>query len=590
MARRRPAEPTANPARGAALVVVAVVIGLLLLRERSRHLRGHHHQRRRQRQPTSDGALRTATPPTGPRTTRPPPPRSPSPAAGGGAHDRAQRLGDRRAPPAPTATLLASLGYQLTNPEGANEADPNTTSATTAIFFAPRASKARRPRSPTAIGAPDTRARRAAGHAARPDRGRQRGGGPRHRPGQRHADHCHHRRELTRAVGWWTHAPSSAVTPRRPRCSSTSTARSRRSCAAAADARPLPGRGRGPRRAGRALRRSWRWCPGGRRVPRRRTCPDASSCTGSTASRRVIDGSDRAPGPSAGVARRWSTRWPQSAVASIGPAGRRRRAQGPVAHAPLPAPARAGGRRPGVGARGGRAASGSHLRAGEDVGRAAPAGGGRQGHGGRGPGRRPRAVAYVGDDVGDLPAFDALDRLAARGVHAVQVAVRTPEVSDGAPRRRPTSWSTGPEGVARAPPQPAGLLAARRPSWSASQCGRGAGLGERAEQGGARRRARRRASSAPGGARRRCRPRRTGGRAQGRRRCRRSHAPASGDSASTASRSLTSAPFGRHQVEAVADRVHQEHVGPAQQGDRPRVVVLDVEDDRLSSRRCPSAR
>ena len=33
MARRRPAEPTVNPARGAALVVVAVLIGLFLLRE-----------------------------------------------------------------------------------------------------------------------------------------------------------------------------------------------------------------------------------------------------------------------------------------------------------------------------------------------------------------------------------------------------------------------------------------------------------------------------------------------------------------------------------------------------------------------------
>ncbi|MGQ0832618.1 MAG: LytR C-terminal domain-containing protein [Microthrixaceae bacterium] len=32
MARRRPSEPTVNPARGAALVVIAVVIGLLLLR------------------------------------------------------------------------------------------------------------------------------------------------------------------------------------------------------------------------------------------------------------------------------------------------------------------------------------------------------------------------------------------------------------------------------------------------------------------------------------------------------------------------------------------------------------------------------
>ena len=32
MARRRPTEPTVNPARGAALVVIAVVVGLLLLR------------------------------------------------------------------------------------------------------------------------------------------------------------------------------------------------------------------------------------------------------------------------------------------------------------------------------------------------------------------------------------------------------------------------------------------------------------------------------------------------------------------------------------------------------------------------------
>jgi trehalose 6-phosphate phosphatase len=40
------------------------------------------------------------------------------------------------------------------------------------------------------------------------------------------------------------------------------------------------------------------------------------------------------------------------------------------------------------------------------------------------------AVAYLGDDVGDLPAFDALDRLAERGVSAVKVAVRTPDVSE----------------------------------------------------------------------------------------------------------------------------------------------------------------
>ena len=39
------------------------------------------------------------------------------------------------------------------------------------------------------------------------------------------------------------------------------------------------------------------------------------------------------------------------------------------------------------------------------------------------------AVLYAGDDVGDLPAFDARDRLAARGAHVVRVAV----VSDEAP-------------------------------------------------------------------------------------------------------------------------------------------------------------
>jgi trehalose 6-phosphate phosphatase len=36
-------------------------------------------------------------------------------------------------------------------------------------------------------------------------------------------------------------------------------------------------------------------------------------------------------------------------------------------------------------------------------------------------------VVFLGDDVGDLPAFDALDRLRDRGVHAVKVGVRTAE-------------------------------------------------------------------------------------------------------------------------------------------------------------------
>ena len=39
------------------------------------------------------------------------------------------------------------------------------------------------------------------------------------------------------------------------------------------------------------------------------------------------------------------------------------------------------------------------------------------------------AICFVGDDVGDLPAFDALDRLATAGVHGVRVGVRSSEVS-----------------------------------------------------------------------------------------------------------------------------------------------------------------
>jgi trehalose 6-phosphate phosphatase len=41
-----------------------------------------------------------------------------------------------------------------------------------------------------------------------------------------------------------------------------------------------------------------------------------------------------------------------------------------------------------------------------------------------------RAVCFIGDDEGDLPAFDALDRLAAAGAHTVRVVVRGVETSD----------------------------------------------------------------------------------------------------------------------------------------------------------------
>ena len=38
-----------------------------------------------------------------------------------------------------------------------------------------------------------------------------------------------------------------------------------------------------------------------------------------------------------------------------------------------------------------------------------------------------RALLFAGDDLADLEAFEALDRLRAKGVHAVKVAVRGAE-------------------------------------------------------------------------------------------------------------------------------------------------------------------
>ena len=36
-------------------------------------------------------------------------------------------------------------------------------------------------------------------------------------------------------------------------------------------------------------------------------------------------------------------------------------------------------------------------------------------------------VTFMGDDVGDIPGFEGLDRLAARGAQVVRVAVRSTE-------------------------------------------------------------------------------------------------------------------------------------------------------------------
>ena len=55
------------------------------------------------------------------------------------------------------------------------------------------------------------------------------------------------------------------------------------------------------------------------------------------------------------------------------------------------------------------------------------------------------AAAYFGDDMGDLPAFDGLDRLAAAGVDTVRVAVRTEEAPPELLRRADLVVD-GPEG------------------------------------------------------------------------------------------------------------------------------------------------
>ena len=56
------------------------------------------------------------------------------------------------------------------------------------------------------------------------------------------------------------------------------------------------------------------------------------------------------------------------------------------------------------------------------------------------------AACFVGDDVGDLPAFDALDRLAAGGMTVVRVAVATSE-SVGEMVTRADAVVAGPEGA-----------------------------------------------------------------------------------------------------------------------------------------------
>jgi len=149
MARRRPAEPTANPARGAALVVVAVVIGLFLLRnglDTSEAITSNGGDK--PATDASDSTDGTATDEGTDGTTsttlssRPPAEVPTIVLNGTSTGGTAKKYSD----------VLASLGYTLTNPAGAN-ADAGT--ATTLIYFAPEF-EAEAAAVATAIGAPAT--------------------------------------------------------------------------------------------------------------------------------------------------------------------------------------------------------------------------------------------------------------------------------------------------------------------------------------------------------------------------------------------------------------------------------------------------
>ena len=150
------------------------------------------------------------------------------------------------------------------------------------------------------------------------------------------------------------------------------------------------------------------------------------------------------PSPRPSPGERSSRRWPPPAEAGL-PAGRRRRAQGPVGHRPLPP-------RPLPGAGGSKAwteAAGRGHRAGRPPGphvlRAAAAGRARQGHGagrgGRGPARRCASWATTG---ATSTAFDTLDRMAAEGATVRQGGGRAARRRRRRSSSGPTWWSTAP--------------------------------------------------------------------------------------------------------------------------------------------------
>jgi hypothetical protein len=151
MARRRPAEPTANPARGAVLVVVAVVLGLFLLRNGLDTSEAVSTDPDEQRSDSSgDGGDEGSDEGSdGTTSSTAPEARAPSEVPtvvlnDSGVSGTAKKYSD----------ALAAAGYQLTNPDGAN-ADAEGDGAVTLIYyvagFEAEAAAVRQ-----AIGAPDT--------------------------------------------------------------------------------------------------------------------------------------------------------------------------------------------------------------------------------------------------------------------------------------------------------------------------------------------------------------------------------------------------------------------------------------------------
>lgn len=135
MARRRPAEATANPARGAALVVVAVVIGLFLLRnglDTSEAVTTRSDGGTTDESASTDGGGGVdGTPDTTTTSTTVPAGRPPAEVPTIVLNDSgiAGAAGSY-------SEVLAAAGYQLTNPDGAN-ADAAGDAPVTVVYFAP---------------------------------------------------------------------------------------------------------------------------------------------------------------------------------------------------------------------------------------------------------------------------------------------------------------------------------------------------------------------------------------------------------------------------------------------------------------------